>query len=62
MMTIRDINTSDSNYPWVESLLIGSFPEDERREMAAQRINVDDEPRFHCCLAEDDGRPVGLLC
>lgn len=62
MITIRDINTDDSHYPWVEALMLDAFPEDERRDTAAQRANVDSNPCFHCCLAEDDGRPIGLFC
>lgn len=61
MPMLRQIFTSDPAYPFVEQLFLAAFPEDERRDLAAQRYNVDHNPAFHCMLAENDGVPVGFF-
>ena len=61
MFTLREINTSDAAYPWLEQLWLASFPRNERRDTEAQRYNVDMRANFHCLLAEDDGEPVGFI-
>ena len=61
MIDIREVRTGDRHYEWIERLMHDAFPPDERRDIDAQRHNVDSEPRFHCCVAEDSGRPVGLF-
>lgn len=61
MIELREITTGDRDYPFVERLFLGAFPEEERRPEEAQRRNVDAEPRFHCLLASADGRPVGFI-
>lgn len=61
MIQLRDINTADPCYPFVERLWVESFPEVERRDTLAQRNNVDANPVFHCVLAENEGQPIGFL-
>ena len=61
MIGLRQIHTGDCTYEFVERLFLSAFPEDERRDIAAQRQNVDNNPLFHCMLAEDDGQPVGFF-
>ncbi|MGN0236292.1 MAG: GNAT family N-acetyltransferase [Paludibacteraceae bacterium] len=61
MLTLREIHTSDSAYPWVEQLWLASFPHNERRDTEAQRNNTDARADFHCLLAEDDGQAVGFI-
>jgi len=61
MLSIRQIRTGDPAYPFVEQLFVAAFPEDERRDLPAQRYNVDHNPACHCMLAEDEGMPVGFF-
>ncbi len=61
MTDIRQIHTSDGTYEFVERLFLSAFPEDERRDITAQRYNTDNNPLFHCMLAEDNGQPVGFF-
>ena len=61
MLSLRQIHTSHPAYPFVEQLFVAAFPEDERRDLPAQRYNVDHNPAFHCMLAEDEGTPVGFF-
>ena len=53
--------TDDALYPYVEELLVASFPREEYRDLDEQRRNVEDEPRFHCNVVLCDGAPTGLL-
>ena len=61
MIQLRPIQTSDTDYAFVEQLLVSAFPEAERRAQEAQRQNVDSNLLFHCMLAKDDDKPVGLF-
>ena len=61
MITFTKINTSDSNYPFVENLLHFSFPEAERRDDEEQRKNTDTNPKFSCYLITDGDIQVGLF-
>lgn len=61
MITFTRINTSDDNYPFVETLLHASFPETERRDDEEQRRNTDSNPKFSCYLITDGNTPVGLF-
>lgn len=61
MIQLQQIRTSDAAYPFVEQLFLSAFPEDERRELSAQRHNTDHNPLFHCILAEYNGLPVGFF-
>ena len=61
MFRLREIETCDAAYPWVEQLWLASFPTTERRDTAAQRNNTDKRMNFHCMLAEDDGKAVGFI-
>lgn len=49
-MTLREINTSDQNYEFVQKLLTEAFPIDERRDVDQQRYNADFNPLFHTVL------------
>ncbi|MDE7150632.1 MAG: GNAT family N-acetyltransferase, partial [Candidatus Amulumruptor sp.] len=43
-------------------LLIDAFTEDERRELDAQRQNIDILPNMHCCVAVDESEnPIGFI-
>ncbi|MBQ4520925.1 MAG: GNAT family N-acetyltransferase [Bacteroidaceae bacterium] len=63
MIILEKITTGHNHYPFVEELLHSAFPENERRDDAAQRWNTDNEPLFHCLLVLDEATlfPVGLL-
>lgn len=61
MTDLRQIHASDGTYEFVERLFLSAFPEDERRDIVAQRHNTDNNPLFHCMLAEDNGQPVGFF-
>ena len=61
MLSLRQISTTDPAYPFVEQLFVTAFPEDERRDLTAQRHNTDHNPAFHCMLAVDEGMPVGFF-
>lgn len=61
MVVLREIDTSDACYAFVEHLWLSAFPVEERRDMDAQRYNVDRNNMFHCMLAENNGQPVGFF-
>ena len=61
MLSLRPIFTTDPAYPFVEQLFVAAFPQDERRDLPAQRYNVDHNHAFHCMLAENEGTPVGFF-
>lgn len=62
MFRLEKITTAHPGYAFAESLWLGSFPPEERRETAAQRANADGNALFSCLLATDgDGAPVGLF-
>lgn len=59
-MIFREIHTADPAYEQVERLWLEAFPEEERREVSAQRLNTDTQPKFHCLVAEDP-QVIGFL-
>ncbi len=61
MIQLREIHTADTAYPFVETLWLEAFPDDERRATLAQRRNTDANPAFHCLLAESEGQAVGFF-
>lgn len=61
MLTLNCIHTDSAAYPFVERLFLAAFPEDERRDIVAQRYNVDHNSAFRCLLAEDDRQLVGFF-
>lgn len=61
MIQLSKIKTDHKHYSFVEGLLEASFPAEERRNADLQRANTDGNPLFHCCLVEEDKRPVGLM-
>ena len=63
MIRLREIGSKDAaEYAFVERLWIEAFPEAERRDTEAQRVNTDTNPVFHCVLAEnEEGVPTGFL-
>lgn len=61
MIQLRPIRTNDASYAFVENLFLTAFPEDERRDIEAQRYNTDNNLLFHCYLAEEDNEPVGFF-
>lgn len=58
---LEEINTDSPYYDFVERLLHGSFPSQERRPEAEQRAVTDREPRFHTLLIRVDDIPAGVL-
>ncbi len=48
-------------YDFVENLFLSAFPEDERRDIANQRRNVDNNPLFCCYVAEEREESVGFI-
>ena len=62
MIKLENISTDSSIYPWVEQLWLNSFPDDERRDTIAQRLNTDTNPIFSCFVALDDyDKPLGFI-
>lgn len=61
MIVLREIDTSDLCYAFVEHLWQSAFPIEERRDVDVQRYNVDRNDMFHCMLAEDKGQAVGFF-
>lgn len=59
------IRTDDYRYDFVEQLWINAFPENERRDIAEQRYNVDHNPRFFCLFVSeriaDYSNSIGFL-
>lgn len=60
-MEILEITTGHPAYSFVERLLVDSFPEDERRDLSAQRHNTDSNPLMYCCVIIDNDVYAGLL-
>lgn len=61
MLTLREISTADAEYGFVEKLWLQAFPENERRNIDAQRRNTDQCAAFNCLCAVDDGSLVGFI-
>lgn len=61
MLTLREISTSNAEYGFVEKLWLQAFPENERRNIDAQRLNTDQCAAFTCLCAVDDGSLVGFI-
>ena len=61
MVSIQEINTSHAAYAFVEQLWQQAFPQNERRDIAAQRWNIDQRAEFHCLYVEDEGVPIGFV-
>ncbi len=61
MLRLREIQTTDASYTFVEQLWLATFPDNERRATEAQRYNTDHNPVFHCMLAEEENEPVGFF-
>ena len=61
MLRLREIQTTDPFYAFVEQLWLAAFPDDERRSIDAQRYNADHNPVFHCMLAEDENEAIGFF-
>lgn len=61
-VNLTPIKTNHSAYSFVEKLFVDAFPPDERRPLAAQRNNTDNNGRFRCLLATDEGQtPTGFI-
>lgn len=61
-VNLTPIKTNHSAYSFVEKLFVDAFPPDERRPLAAQRNNTDNNGRFRCLLATDGNRtPTGFI-
>lgn len=61
MITIKEINTSNEHYPFLEALMHTAFPIQERRNDEEQRYNTDYNPLFHSNLIIDNNTLVGLI-
>ncbi len=61
MIQLQPIRTDSLLYPFMESLLIHSFPIEEYRDLEALRIFTDHTPNFHNHVITDDGSPIGIL-
>lgn len=60
-ITLQSIDTSHSAYPFTEALWLAAFPPEERRDILAQRRNVDRNARMRLLLIRNEERPIGLL-
>lgn len=60
-ITIHEITTADSMYPFVESLWLGAFPQIERRNTKEQRAKIDQNEQMHCMVAKLQEEPIGLF-
>ena len=61
-VNLTQIKTQHPSYPFVEQLFVDAFPPDERRPLPAQRNNTDNNSRFRCMLATDEGQtPAGFI-
>lgn len=60
-MRFISVNSSSPHYAPVESLLISTFPENERRNLEQQRLYVDNNPRFTVYAALDAEKFVGFF-
>ncbi len=60
-ITLHEITTTDSAYPFVENLWLSAFPKIERRDTAEQRGKIDHNDLIHCLVAELQGTPIGLF-
>ncbi len=61
MIQIQSIRTDSPWYPFLENLLVISFPPEEYRELEEWRLFTDHTPHFHNHAILDENKPVGLL-
>ncbi len=61
MIQLQPIRTDSPWYPFLENLLVFSFPPEEYRELAEWRTFTDHTPHFHNHVILDEEKPVGLL-
>lgn len=61
MIQFIPIRTNHTSYPFVEQLMLDSFPLTERRTEKDQREVTDNEPRFKCMLITDGTLEIGLI-
>lgn len=61
MIALQQINTHHDYYPFVERLLCSAFPSEERRDDEQQRINTNENEKFHCFLIRDYEHPIGVI-
>lgn len=60
-LDLINIDTKSSEYHFVETLMLSSFPSDERRDESLQRRIVDDDDRMRCLVIKDGDVSVGFI-
>ena len=60
-LNLINIDTKSSEYHFVETLMLSSFPFDERRDESLQRRIVDDDDRMRCLVIKDGDVSVGFI-
>lgn len=61
MIQFIPIRTNHTSYPFIEQLMLDSFPLTERRTEKDQREVTDNEPHFKCMLITDGTLEIGLI-
>ena len=61
MIEIRNIKSEDSLYPFIENLLVSSFPIQERRDIEDQRQLTNNSPIFYSNVVISDSYPIGVI-
>lgn len=60
-ITLHEITTADSAYPFVENLWLSAFPQIERRNTHEQRAIIDQNEQMHCLVAKLNEEPMSLF-
>ena len=60
-LDLINIDTKSSEYHFVETLMLSSFPSDERRDESLQRRIMDDDDRMRCLVIKDGDVSVGFI-
>lgn len=60
-LSFKRVRTNESDYSFSEDLLLSAFPENEHRDIAEQRDNVDNNPLFHNIIIYKEEQPIGFI-
>lgn len=60
-LNFKHVRTNEKDYSFSEKLLVTAFPENEHRELDAQRNNVDNDPRFFNTIIYEGENPIGFI-
>ena len=61
MIELKEIQSTNKHYTFIEELMTTSFPEQERRNKEDQRTCTDFNSHFHCNIIKTNGIPIGLI-